>query len=218
MSPEENYYCWNIQELLDANPDLQDKTEFLARFYQARANLFKGAEPDFNTFLAELRSAKYDDNVELSSFVARRLLELRRKNFSAEEFEQRLRDDIVERQKFTSLTDNNVLFFGKSKDTIQLHIGPAMTLRRGELLRSIKEGLGNLTQRFESDPTLHDVNIVEVNSKIIAEKPALFERLGFTLAPQSPDSQYQQASIGKGELAARVVHWKHDKNKSMPAQ
>lgn len=220
MSPEENYYHWNMQELLDNNTDIEDKAALLEKFWHDRSSLFKGAEHDFDHFLAELRQTEYSDNSQLAAFTAQKLVALRDKNFSAEEFEQRLRDDIVERQKFVSLTDNNVLFFGEgeSKDTIQLHIGPAMTLRKGELLRSVKKGLGSLTQHLETDPDLHDVKTVEMNSKIVAQKPALFERFGLTLAPQSPDSEYRQASIGKEELAARVAHWKHDDNKSMPAQ
>ena len=87
---------------------------------------------------------------------------------------------------------DNILSYGIGRDSIHLHLGPIRTLTPGEKMRFVKETVPNafkkIAQILELDKN-KEIKFVSATSFIVAAKPELFQKYGFSVKAMDIDSR-----------------------------
>ncbi len=92
-----------------------------------------------------------------------------------------------------------------AEDRASLHIDDVAYQSIGEKLAILRNGLKGIVIVLKNDPEFQKVEVVEGISWIVAIKPKLLERLGFTIDNDSPDAERARKTY-KARLKNSVIH------------
>lgn len=109
------------------------------------------------------------------------------------DLEKLKRKIFIEQTKFIKL--NEILSYGKSGDSIHIHLAPAKDISISEMMRFVKDGLEKLARTVETNK---EIKTITATSWIVARYPGVMKRLGFT-------------TKGKIDNKMRQKYFKYDK-------
>lgn len=98
---------------------------------------------------------------------------------SPAKFEQAARERWRRESNFTPLSE--ILAYGQAGDVVHIHLASARAMSPGEQLRGVRDGLQKLAEVVARDETIQRIT---ATSWIVAARPGLLEKLGFTVEPQ----------------------------------
>lgn len=99
-------------------------------------------------------------------------------------FEEVAREHWRRENNFTSLSKN--LVYEKSEDIVRLHLASSRSMDPAEQLRSVREGLSKLAEVVSKDES---ITTVEATAWIVAARPGLLEKLGFSVEAHNLGSE-----------------------------
>lgn len=119
----------------------------------------------------------FEDDRDFLEDVLETLLDFIDKNFDPFELEKAQRERFITKENFIPLSE--ILSFGHDGTVAHIHLAPARTMGKKEMVVSVLTGLRELARRLNEDPVLKDIKEITATSVLVAEHSSLLEKLGF---------------------------------------
>lgn len=102
-------------------------------------------------------------------------------------FEAAQREYFYAIEKFIQV--NDLISYSLKGSTVEIHIAPSQTVSMGKKLTMLREGLTGLAKVVQEN---EDVETITGTSWIVAQHPALMEKLGFEVEGQISDDEMRE--------------------------
>lgn len=174
------------------------------------------SQEEIDNLKNSLREAcKIDDPEEFSKqclFCLQPLIEWRKNH--PKEFESIQRENFVAASEFIPI--NETLSYGEGKNSLHIHIAPSETMSLSEKLSMLKDGFVKLAEIVRDKKNIQEV---WAKSWIVAAKPGILEKLGFTVLGEISAEEKEQwfrdekravfkAKISRDDLINKYLHQK----------
>ena len=156
---------------------------------------FFGKQAELDQAIAQVEAGEYQTDAELVAAAAQCIYDFSRTQITPKEMESNIRSQFRDERRENL---NEVMTYDVSGNVLSIHLEPSYTLNLGEKLSAFQTGFAELAKRLSERQELNGISTIRAVSWIVAKRPGLFTRSGFTYLGEVPEELKTPVDIRDG--------------------